>query len=609
MITTLSARYTTWVSEASPNAVNFGKTGYIAACNATGARAESIVWFTSPFTDDGGNVLSSKLRLVTRALPAGTHTLTVRLLDPWSTRFNSTHWANRPGASSATVTVTKTGAQPDGTVWEFDVRALMQAIANGQAFYGFAVRATTAGMILIDNFGTRRPSLTTDWSLAPLPPTALSPSGGRSVGVARPVLRLDFRDSAGEVSMRALRVQTAATSSGFGSPAWDSGEVLTSWAELDLATTTFPAPPASSVTWWRVQVQDSAGLWSGWSQPTSWAYHAQPTLTLTTPGAGTVADPTPPVTAGFTSSGSPLSKWRAGLYRQNGSRWDVIDSSGWRYDSPIDWTPGRGMTLTGLHRVVVDAWDSRSREAVPGSPDYVTVSRDITFAPSASVPSVTALAASSKRLAPEVTLTWNRSQAPDEWYISRDDRVLARVPGPSLLTGGTAYRFVDNHAPRGEHTYKVFAIVNKVSSLSAAAAVDSTLLGTWLVEPESGARVCIIGDADHGTTLTEVSAEHWPTGSRSAVIITSALHGESGRVDGLVAPIDPTLPQQARVWRDQLVAWRSRKGLLLRLLHEGTDVAVEISQVTRAGYPGHAGRIWKVGFNFRQVAEFESSME
>ena len=66
--------------------------------------------------------------------------------------------------------------------------------------------------------------------------------------------------------MQSIQVQTNATDV-WTAPTFDSGTVASSTPELDLNTTSYAALTDGQVIYWRVRVQDMAGLWSLWSDP------------------------------------------------------------------------------------------------------------------------------------------------------------------------------------------------------------------------------------------------------------------------------------------------------------------------------------------------------
>src|SRR5438045_3902968 len=74
---------------------------------------------------------------------SGAVTITVQRL---TSKFSASRvtWNTKP-TSTATgqVQVTKTGA-PAGTMWEFDVTAMLQAVADGSPWYGFRISVTGA---------------------------------------------------------------------------------------------------------------------------------------------------------------------------------------------------------------------------------------------------------------------------------------------------------------------------------------------------------------------------------------------------------------------------------------------------------------------------------
>src|SRR5206468_8426279 len=81
-----------------------------------------------------------------------------------------------------------------------------------------------------------------------------------------------------------------------------SGTVTSTVPMLDLTTTTFGALAAGVARFWRVRNQDVDGNWSAWSDGVSMTYRAQPTITINTPAAGVLWDPTSIINATTTTN-------------------------------------------------------------------------------------------------------------------------------------------------------------------------------------------------------------------------------------------------------------------------------------------------------------------
>lgn len=605
----LTARYVTFVDEAKPSTCYFNKTGYASIDGTTGKRKKALLWFSSPFGPEGGNVLRATLRVKTRqAKGTGAHTLNASLAAKWSLHFGQLRWTTFPGTTGNTAIVSKTGALAKGTEWAFDVTKQLQAVADGQGMYGIVLYSTLADLVSIEGQMGHglNPTLEVEWTLAPKPPTKLAPAGGRVVGEVKPVLRWDFFDHAGEDNLKSIQVQMSRTSS-FTAPAWDSGEINTSRCSLDLSTTSYPGFGTGTLVYWRVRNRDTAGLWSAWSTPAVFKYAPRAVVTLQNPSPLTpfIVDPTPPID--WTVTGGTQERWRVGIYvLDHRGKWGLQDHSGLRAGTDTSWTPAKPLRYRDAkYKVVVDVFDTWDREATPGCPEYTSDSEEVTFKPYADTTSTYKLAAKSTNGTPSVDITWQHTQQPDQWHVYRDGRLMAKYDGDNLLRGSAPnYGITDRWVPQGEHTWKVVAIVNGEAWPSGSVTATVGQTGTWLVNVETQRAVCFVGDTDHDLTLPEDVTVHVPLGATHGVAVTGGRRGYEGTVQGLLVDLS-TLPdrlnQNAKVWMENLRDFKLDTGQEYLLLIEDKDLTVQISNVDISGEPGMAGEVWQASLAFREV--------
>lgn len=286
MSTSLRVTWSTWASQSAPTSNYFRKTGYLSVSNQSSHVKFAYLWFSNPFPRTGANVLSAKLTLRTRKVTgSGTLNLGVDLATPYPVGIGLMNWNTRASAAGHKVQLTKSAPLAENSVWTFDVTDMMQTVGSGYGFNGFIVSTTNTRDINIQGnmSAALDPVLEVEWTEAPLAPDQLAPSTGQACGVALPVLRWSFWDHAGATGLGAAKVQVASAEDGFSSPLWDSGSLPLTETQLDLSATSCPAPAADTLRWWRVRNQDSAGLWSAWSDPVSWLWHARPTVSLVQP--------------------------------------------------------------------------------------------------------------------------------------------------------------------------------------------------------------------------------------------------------------------------------------------------------------------------------------
>lgn len=550
---------------------------------SSGVTAYGFLWLKSP-APLGATVISATLRLYGRATFASMAVTVARIAASWSE--SKLTYTNRPTATGSAVTVTQANGA-DGTEWDFDVTALMQSIANGAVNYG--LRITTTGNraeFYSLNAASFRPVLDVTWSDAPNQPHTLSPSGGRSVSIAKPVVRFDYVDVSGSQQLAAVQVQIDAAGN-FASPGFDSGTVAASVPELDLATTAYAGLSAGSSTQWRVRVQDAAGLWSAWSDPAAFARTNQPTLTINNPAVGPnnfVTEFTPPITWTFAGQAA----YRVRISLDSDPAHPLHDTGKITATTTTYTLPAGVLTSQSVaYRVTVDAWDAVSREATPGDTPYVEAFRAFTFSLSGSVGTVTSLTATPDTAgSPAVTLTFNRSTAPDSFTVLRDGVRAASglLPG-DLFVSGTQYRYIDRYAaPNKQHTWTVQAVVGGVTSTSnPTASATANTPAVWLASDDLALLVPIHVTDNSNFDMPDAAATYYPVGTAAAVRITQARRGLEGSVSGrVIAYAGGT----AAAWVSNLLTFKSKPDIELSLALGAQTLRVVIGNVVVAPLVG-----------------------
>lgn len=599
----LAARYSSWYRSDNPTFVFYNYRTYM-ALRSSGPAMQSVVYFTNPFTLPKMSVVSAKLRftMVGGTTNTGTRSISIQRLGR-GVNFTKMTYNTRPTVFAGTTkSVSTTGPLGDRHVFEFDVTSDMQAIASGAPFYGWIVTTTAPFVISLHAHNSKYPpQLVMNYTIPPTMPKELSPSAGRVVGLAKPYVTFSYFDSSGSDEFSAVRLQTS-PSSGFGTISWDSGTVLTGGAGLELSTTNYPGATEGVPVFYRVMVRNMAGVWSSWSTPTSFVYQRHPTIAITnpTPG-GTFSDPTP--TIGWTYSsptGSPQGKYRVRVHREDArGRLTLVQDSGLQAGAADNWTPSKANSgPKGWFELEV--WDSYNREATIDDFGGSKIVGWASFSPvTGPVPPPLNLAHNIQYPRPEVNLTWERADAPDFWTLYRDGEFVFKVPGPDLLVAPGKYAYRD-YAPKGNHNWTVRAIVNGQYSVKVTINGDVDFKGIWLYD-EDGSAVCLQDDREHNLTMPEVFAVHEPLGSSKAVVVTQALRGYEGTLEGLITELKGA-GEAPEVWRANLLRFKSSPSTLRTLVLEDLVLPVCTSDIQIKGAPGRRG--WRASFSVYQQDDF-----
>lgn len=533
-------------------------------------EGRALIYFARPFPL-GATISSAKLVLYTSGADAqtGTLTLTAKRIKTAAT-FSRVTWNTKPTTYFAgTPSVSRTGPTPFGTMWEIDVTAAMQSVSAGDAWYGFELSGNfNPGIPFFGPTTPRvdyRPRLEVTWSDAPSQPRQLAPAGGRAISVPKPIVRCDYVDVSGDVTMQAIQVQTNSTET-FTSPDFDSGTVLADSPELDLSTTAFAAMTDGQVVYWRCRVQDGAGLWSDWSDPVSFTRDVKGTLTLNSPSSGTptVEDSTPPISWTFT--GETQAAYQVTITETRTTGEVKTWTTGKITSTANEVTPPTGVISSpdSAYSVTLRIWDTKQRETIPNDPAYVEVVRSFTFAPSATVTATSSPTFTPQAPYPRAVVGWTRATDPDSFTILRNRDVVASglVPNDVRVSGPT-FAWTDTGAPpQTSLTYEVLAVVNGKASASNPT-VTGTLQsqGIWLADATRANEVMIFDKEEQSTVYGEASEPVFPVGGTEVVLVTQSLRGLEGTIKGTLHDTTPIgIAITAQEWRNKLLLIKAKAG-------------------------------------------------
>lgn len=588
-----------WVASGTPSANHRGgKSLHV----RSGAETQyAYAYFKNP-APRGATILSATLRFYGRSTGWGAQTMRVRRISV-SWKSGRINWDNRPATTGTDVDVTQTNPE-DGTEWAFDVTAQIQTITDGAANYGFRLETTTSAdsrAFYALNASRNRPTLTVTWSDAPDAPTSLSPSGGRAVSVSHPTLRFDYTDVSGNDELGAVQVQIDPLSD-FGTPDFDSGEVLTGSPELDLVDTAYTGLSAGASTFWRVRVRDSAGHWSEWSDPAEFSRVAKGTVAIVNPAADPndfVTEWTPPII--WSVSGATQVGFRVIVFRvTSAGKLAPLHDTG-RVDGADDsyTLPKRILTdQTATYRVVIHVWDTVSREATPGDVPYIWASRDFTFSDVVGVIPVSGLTVAQDSPRPWMVLSWTLATAPDSYAVVRDGEVVDALLDPAdLLVSGTSYEYIDKAAdPDSEHTWEVQAVVNGETSENNPTVVDTfESTGIWLADLTDNRIVYIGGDEPGDFRMGEIGETYEPINGDAVIRITQAIRGLEGSISGILRDRNG---ETAEHWRGELEEIKRHPGRELLLTFPDLALPVVVANIKIAPTPSFYKADRDVSFDF-----------
>lgn len=572
-----------------------------------GFVAENYFFFALPFPR-GVTVLSAVFSFSSQlAYPASTTMTVQRIAAAWN--VNTLTWNTKPAVEGATATQTKASTVANQR-WSVDVTALMQTVSNGANWFGFRLNSSSTTLY---NYiwsaqaedPTLRPTLTITWADNPLTPSQLFPSGGRAVGVTKPILQCNFIDLSGDTSMQAIQVQLD-NAADFATPTFDSGAVTSAVPELNLAATAFTGLVANTLTYWRVRVQDGAGLWSNWSAPASMIYQTRGTLTMTSPAAppnNSVAEATPPISWTFTGRTQTAFEIIITLYTSTSPyirrQWSTgkITSAANTYTIPDDILRQNNWTYTVELRV----WDNIDREATPGDPIWYSVVRDFTYVYDATVNPVTGLTSTLHTAYPWVKLSWSRSAQPDRWNIYRNGKLIkTTTTGNELFVSGTSYEYWDRTPqPRTNNVYTVIPVVNnKGSSGNPTTTIAPRAFTVTLASLDGTTVVMIMNAGSSDMNLNEISSVYTPAGGGAPVLIAQANTGFQGKVQGRLATAKGISVDTAKAAFKQLAS-NPGQPLNLTLVTEAFECF--IANATYKPVPRTEEVVYDVSFDFYQT--------
>lgn len=579
----------TFVRSADPSK-GFSRVSYL----EVSSTSFGYLYFSLPFAR-GATIVSATLTLTSYSATAATRTLRVGRVAGRQ-NYGTMTWLNKAPMTPPYASVTSTTAT-GGQKWVFDVASQLQAVSDGASWWGFRVDSTSATPLRFDSsqssYAERRPVLVVEWADEPDQPIDLAPDGGLAVSTPKPVLRFTHGDFGGDTTVAAVQVQTSSTAA-FTSVSWDSGVTPATVPEFDLSTSTFPGF-TSVASWWRVRVQDGAGLWSVWSDAARVRYVERGLVTITQPAGSTIMDPTPPVSWDFSGV---QSAYRIVVSRGDKVRDPVWDSGRRASASQATFVPEGILRDDKTYTVTVYVWDDVERASVPGAPAYRQQSVVVWFDDDLATPKPATVTATQRGQSPLVDIEWTVANQPDAFQVSRNGVILGQFAPSEVRVSGQNYILTDRTAtPLVPNRYEVRSVVAGKRSAAKTTTLTHKVPGVWLTTYAN--IVCLSGQEMGSPTLGERSTVH-EVGER-AVVITDALRGHEGDWSGeLHSNITIAPSVSAKEHRDELM--RIRKNPHAPRLHMGPiNIPVALANISVRANP-YTELSYSASFSYWQIA-------
>ncbi len=439
----------------------------------------------------GRTVLSAELtgHAGPGGLPAGKTLTWAPLIEGWSAAEAT--WTNQPGLLGTGSATFDTGAGlAAGEEFAVDVGTALQSVSTGAAWFGWRVTINHTSPVQVRAFNAAATAwtLTVELSDVPAQPTMLSPNGS-DVGRPKPVLSWDFTDLGAFNEQTHARVQIDPDADEV-SPAFDSGMLPNKNPEFDTSTSAYAGLTAGASDMWRVLVRGESGQDAPWSDWAPFTYQPKPAITLLSPSAGVLWDPTAEILAAIAPATMEAFRIRV---TSGTDRTDVLYDS---YKQPATDPALVGFELPAKNRantrILVDdstyqlnlrVFDDKNREATTGDPIYAELWTTFHFDDDLSETPVSTTVAHQIRDTPNVRITWNRAETGDKWIVLRDGQIVATLLPEETVTGAGTYSWIDNSAaPHRRHVYTVKAIVNGKQTRPGPQAVITTAVGgLWVL--------------------------------------------------------------------------------------------------------------------------------
>lgn len=540
----------TYTDEQTPNKV-MGQKARVPLRASAGANRQGWFYFARAWPV-GALIISAKLRVWNGDNWASSATLTAALAtQKWS--VNKIKYSAMPTVGASSAGVTKATAAPD-TMWELDVTALIQTASSTGNWYGLRLLTTAAFAGWLHSTessqGKFRPQLVVEWSETPEQPDELRPGGGRSVSLQRSTFTGQFNDEVGDnITNQQVQFGESQALLDAGTTTWDSGTLPTSAPEFNSAVTgrisdgtLWPGLADAATTAWRVRYMDTAGQWSPWSLSELIRRDTKGTLTITLPTSGGIGYDVSPVIS-WSLAGRTQAAYQVTLAKTTAPE-TILWDSGYLTGTATSVSVPFGIVddIAATYIATVYVFDTITREATPGDPIYVSLTRNFTIGFAVVDSNVINLSVTSDPLYPHATLNWDRSGAvmPQSFVILRslDGGVtwtpVAEPTESEAFVSGVAYTYKDVSAPPYESVqWRVVPVASSTGQMTTTyATVSGTVrrLAPFLYRPDGTDAVCFL-NPKRSRVPNDVQ-EIMVTLSGDPVLVTQTLGLRRGKVEG-----------------------------------------------------------------------------